>query len=303
MNSQITLARIQPATFVSIILLWAFSITGIAEGGIEYRMVQNVKYDVSKPPFFTMVIPAGSVLMNPDTIHFTGEIKPIEVMLRPAPVTAVTPVIRIAHFPYDPKLFKKANPAYNSIVTAVPLNLRVFPLAHPTTNWNALGEKKITPHLNFVDYGLPLTSKVEKPMTSAQNEEIANKAALANVNPEQDAEQQYAHATLAGVYKWRPTKKFLKEHDWPGGDQTEVLDLHPDGTAFTYALFDNSKDQQSKKKWRWTADIQGSSGNSGYVIKVFAGYSIEDLYTVDHGDLLGSGQYVGATEGRWTREK
>jgi hypothetical protein len=68
----------------------------------EFRMVGKVKYDVSKPPFLDVTIPAESELMGAKSIHFNGEIKPISVSL----VTPQGQSVSIGNFPYDPKYFR-----------------------------------------------------------------------------------------------------------------------------------------------------------------------------------------------------
>jgi hypothetical protein len=128
-------------------------------------MVGTVKYDVSKPPFLDVMIPAASELVNARQIHYNGEIKPISVILVfPIAKTAGRWVDAIIdHFPYDPKYFTKTYtlPEREKIVLRAPLHLRVFPLTHPITNWTALGEMRITPPASpHFDYGLPTTNQI-----------------------------------------------------------------------------------------------------------------------------------------------
>lgn len=136
----------------------------------EFRMVDNVKYDVSKPPFLAVTIPVESELLDPNRLQFTGEVKPVSLDFA---VPHVKPAITIfiKNFPYDPKYFIKTSvsappidigtgqsgPGYrDAILLRAPLYLRVFPLSHPTTNWSGFGEKKITPAQPFFDYGTPV---------------------------------------------------------------------------------------------------------------------------------------------------
>jgi hypothetical protein len=148
----------------------------------EFRMVGKMKYDVSKPPFLDVTIPAGSELLNARVIQFKGEIKPVFVGLAfpHAKTAGQWTTATIEHFPYDPKYFTRTyGVSYSTglpdprngeiILLREPLHLRVFPLSHPTTNWTALGEMKITPARPVFDYGLPCTNNVsEVKKTEAQ---------------------------------------------------------------------------------------------------------------------------------------
>lgn len=164
-------------TMKRIILLIAFASTFVATAQTnlvtEFRMVGKVKYDVSKPPFLDVTIPADSELLNARAIQFNGEIRPISVGLAfPHAKTAIQwTTVGIDHFPYEPKYFKKTygispytgkpDPRNGEIIVlSAPLHVRVFPLSHPTTNWTALGQMKITPARPDFDYGLPTTNQI-----------------------------------------------------------------------------------------------------------------------------------------------
>jgi hypothetical protein len=148
----------------------------------EFRMVGKVKYDVSKPPFLDVTIPAGTELLNARAIQFKGEIKPLFVGLAfpHAKMARQWATAEIKNFPYDPRYFTKTyGLSYSTglpdprngemIVLREPLHLRVFPLSHPTTNWTALGAMEITPARPNFDYGLPCADNVsEVQKTEAQ---------------------------------------------------------------------------------------------------------------------------------------
>src|SRR5882724_8527308 len=155
--------------FVSTFVALAQTNSAPTNSVTEFRMVGTVKYDVSKPPFLAVTIPAESELLDPNRLQFTGEVKPISLYLA-VPHVKPARIISIKNFPYDPKYFIKTSvsiptidigtglsgPGYrDSILLRAPLYLRVFPLPHPTTNWSGFGEKKITPAQPVFDYGLP----------------------------------------------------------------------------------------------------------------------------------------------------
>ena len=76
---------------------------------VEYRMVGKEKYDVSKPPFVSVTIPAGSALKNADSIHYSPEApKPCTVVFQiPAIYNKTKPVkVDIENFPYSPAYFQ-----------------------------------------------------------------------------------------------------------------------------------------------------------------------------------------------------
>ena len=129
----------------------------------DIRVVNGQVYDVTTSKrWVSITIPVGSRLFNADAIHFIGAIQPRKVVFQfPSERTASQVIpgvpVKIDHFPYDSKYFERTR---DGILTSVPLNLRVFPLSHPTTNWTALGEMKITPARPDFDYGLPSTNKV-----------------------------------------------------------------------------------------------------------------------------------------------
>lgn len=135
----------------------------------EFRTVNGKVYDVTtSTQWVSITIPAGTGLLDQGKIHFMGTVQPIDVIfsIRTAHNGATT--VLIHNFPYDPKYFYKRTP-YTGIETKFPLNLRAFALYKPTTNWNALGEMKITPARPVFDYGLPCTNNVsEVQKTEAQ---------------------------------------------------------------------------------------------------------------------------------------
>jgi hypothetical protein len=76
---------------------------------VEYRMVRAEKYDVSKPPFISVTIPAGAALENAGEIHYSPEApKPCNVVFQiPAIYNLNKPVeVDIKNFPYSPSYFQ-----------------------------------------------------------------------------------------------------------------------------------------------------------------------------------------------------
>ena len=135
----------------------------------DIRVVNDQAYDVTtSKEWLSITIPTGTRLLNANQISFTGTVHPVDINLA-VPLrmaSAVGPgveeIVVIHNFPYDPKYFSNVSPTSRSsfqpsfplIQTRLPLTLRVFPLSHPTTNWNALGEMKITPARPDFDFGL-----------------------------------------------------------------------------------------------------------------------------------------------------
>ncbi len=123
------------------------------------------------------------------TVSFNGVIQPQVVLFQiPAVYGFGQPTIaRINNFPYTPSLFMQgsmqfgfrsqnltdvffdASMGHNSfgntshpniipaLVTKQAMRLRVFPLSHPTTNWNASGKATIIPAKPIFDYGIQAT--------------------------------------------------------------------------------------------------------------------------------------------------
>jgi hypothetical protein len=148
---------------------------------VEYRVVKNVTYDVSKPPFISVTIPAGSALKT--SVHYAPNQTPdAPIILKeavfqiPAIYNLSRPVdMTVFDFPYTPLHFKPGtwqtgthrNPEsgvinqqiptlVNGIVTKEPISLRLF-LAHPaTTNYDAMGAMKIIPAKPEFIYGTPV---------------------------------------------------------------------------------------------------------------------------------------------------
>jgi hypothetical protein len=153
---------------------------------VEYRMVGTVKngttktekYDVSKPPFISVTIPAGAALFNAKDIHYNPDApKPCELVLQiPAIYNSSQPVkMDIRNFPYSPSYFQsgdwqigyKWDMSYGAkeknksviekgLVTKEPITLRLFPLSLAKTNFNAMGGKVVFPARPIFDYGKPV---------------------------------------------------------------------------------------------------------------------------------------------------
>jgi len=124
----------------------------------DLRMVNGQNYDVTtSKDWVSITIPAGTGLLDEGKIHFTGTVQPMNLTFSIPQGRYGGTFVSIRNFPYDAKYFYKRTPI-TGVVTKLPLNLRVFPLSHPTTNWNALGEMKITPARPVFDYGLPCTN-------------------------------------------------------------------------------------------------------------------------------------------------
>jgi hypothetical protein len=133
----------------------------------DIRVVNGQAYDVTtSKEWVSITIPTGTGLLNANQISFRGTVHPIDISLA---FRVASPVRRndyetvvIHNFPYDPKYFYNVSPtrrvsfdaSFPLIQTRLPLTLRVFPLSHPTTNWNALGEMKIIPARPDFDFGL-----------------------------------------------------------------------------------------------------------------------------------------------------
>jgi hypothetical protein len=127
----------------------------------DIRVVNGQVYDVAtSKKWVSITIPAGSRLLNAQTIQFTGAIQPKQVNLAypHSKTDGKWPVVEISHFPYDPKFFTRTT--NNGTVTSVPLIMRVFPLSFPTTNRTALGEMRFTPACPIFDFGLACTNRV-----------------------------------------------------------------------------------------------------------------------------------------------
>jgi hypothetical protein len=133
----------------------------------DIRVVNGQAYDVTtSKEWVSITIPTGTGLLNANQIAFRGTVHPIDINLALRVASAVRrndyETVVIHNFPYDPKYFYNVSPtrrvtfdaSFPLIQTRLPLTLRVFPLSHPTTNWNALGEMKIIPARPDFDFGL-----------------------------------------------------------------------------------------------------------------------------------------------------
>ena len=142
-------------------------VTNMAGFVQDIRVVNGQEYDVTtSKEWVSITIPTGTGLLNANQIHFTGTVHPIDINLAFRVASAVRrnvyETVVIHNFPYDPKYFYNVSPtsrgsfqaSFPLIQTRLPLTLRVFPLSHPSTNWNALGEMKITPARPDFDFGL-----------------------------------------------------------------------------------------------------------------------------------------------------
>ena len=220
----------------------------------EFRMVGKVKYDVSQPPFISVTIPAGAALLNAASIilpgehpmlappiHFDGTIKPISVSFLLPEINNHTKnfEVSIYDFPYTPTLFKEGQlrivkpisqmtvyyDTFHGLVAKSNLVLRVFPMSHPQTNYDALGRATITPAQPVFNFGLPSDS-------------------LKNDQPRPLVKGDVAQMSLvAGIYR------FAK----PNTDRTEKMDLRSDGTAQTSYYYDNSSSPMGKQNVNWSA--------------------------------------------------
>ena len=160
-----------------------FVALGQTNSAVEYRVVKNVTYDVSKPPFISVTIPAGSALVNSSRIHYAPNqspdaptiVKTADFQI-PAIYNLGKPVhMMIFDFPYSPSHFKRGtwqrgiirNPdsgirneripeLADGLLTKEPITLRLFQ-AHPAiTNYDALGAMKIIPARPEFIYGTPV---------------------------------------------------------------------------------------------------------------------------------------------------
>ena len=157
-----------------------FIALGQTNSTVEYRMVKNVTYDVSKPPFILVTIPAGTALLNSAAIHYAPNQAPdLPIILKRAVFqipaiydsnTGNPVVMTISDFPYSPLHFKRgtittkfaiariASSSENGLVTKEAIVLRLFQASPATTNYDAMGVMKITPAKpNFI-YGTPVQS-------------------------------------------------------------------------------------------------------------------------------------------------
>jgi hypothetical protein len=156
---------------------------GQTNSTVEYRIVRNVTYDVSKPPFISVTIPAGTALLNEGSIHYAPNKTPnvptilkIAVFQIPAiydPHSSEPVTMAIHDFPYYPKYFKRGtlvrgttrattynfalDPLYeNGLVTKEPIALRLFQAQPAKTNYDALGAMKLIPAKPDFIYGKPV---------------------------------------------------------------------------------------------------------------------------------------------------
>jgi len=163
----------------------------------DIRVVNGQAYDVTtSKEWVSITIPTGTGLLNANQIQFTGTVHQIDInfALRVASVVRQNDyeTVVIHNFPYDPKYFYNVSPTSRSsfqssfplIQTRLPLKLRVFPLSHPRTNWNALGEMKITPARPDFDFGLQEGAQIElddQDYAAAEKADAAKTAVQAKV--------------------------------------------------------------------------------------------------------------------------
>lgn len=155
----------------------------------EYRMIHGERSDVNSSGWVTVVIPEGSALLNPGTLHFDGTIRPQSVSFQiPAIYNYSKPVnAEVLDFPYTPALFRSGqvqtglhqviekdilvNTAYannkklvwepiyaDGLILNKKLVLRVWQAYRPTTNYDAVGHATIIPARPLFDYGLPINN-------------------------------------------------------------------------------------------------------------------------------------------------
>lgn len=153
----------------------------------EIREVNGQPYDVSKPPFISVTIPAGSALVNTRYIHYNPDApKPCELVLQIPAIynfNRTHPVkVGIRNFPYSPSYFQngdwqtgyKEKTGYKDVrggtptryeiaittglVTKESITLRLFPLFPARTNFDAVGAKIVIPASPIFDYGTPVAS-------------------------------------------------------------------------------------------------------------------------------------------------
>ena len=127
----------------------------------DLRKVGGEVYDVTtSKDWVSITLPAGTGLYDGRTIHFNGTVQPMDLRFTIPTGNFSPPIwVSIRHFPYDAKYFYRRTPTSNVEIKS-PLTLRVFPLSHPTTNWNALGQMTIISARPVFDYGLPSSNGV-----------------------------------------------------------------------------------------------------------------------------------------------
>ena len=165
------------------VLLIVFASTFVAlaqtNPATEFRMIGSVKYDVSKPPFISVRIPAGAALVNEKTLNYNPASPAVVLELQtPAIYNGPRPVrMSIAGFPYSPAYFRDGywQTGYTSqhkfgtvnqmetvpkvesgLVTKASMTLRLFPLSPPRTNYTATGAMIIIPAQPRFTYGTPV---------------------------------------------------------------------------------------------------------------------------------------------------
>ncbi len=157
-------------------LISIFSVLGQTNSAIEYRMVRKMKYDVSKLPFVSVTIPAGSAVMSLKAIHFVpGTQTNIFLQFQiPGIYNYAKPVfMTVRDFPYSPTYFQYGNvqrgfghtdisgikvvpKIEKGLMVKEPITLRLFPVIPATTNYDAMGAVTINPAKPDFIYGTPI---------------------------------------------------------------------------------------------------------------------------------------------------
>ena len=150
----------------------------------EFRLIGGVKSDITSPGWIHVAIPAGTALQNQAFLHFDGAVKPQMVRFQmPAVYNLGKPVIMtVYNFPYTPSLFRSGQVQTSitvqperdilhingkttmtsvpviglGLVLNKPLDLTVWALSHPITNYDAVGNARITPARPEFDFGIPV---------------------------------------------------------------------------------------------------------------------------------------------------
>jgi hypothetical protein len=166
-----------------ILILLSFAVVATAQTNNppEFRILNGVKYDVNKPPFITVTIPAGAALANALTLHYNPASPTVLLKLQiPAiyrdPASRAV-IMEIANFPYSPTYFRdgyrqigyKTRHKFGTVnvmeevpnmesalVTKSSMALRLFPKSPAHTNYTATGAMVINPARPYFDYGKPV---------------------------------------------------------------------------------------------------------------------------------------------------
>jgi hypothetical protein len=217
-------------------IIAVISVLNICSFASDFRLVKDEVFDAeNSAEWFNITIPAGSELKNYWQIHYTGQITPMEVSLEfPHSLMARQWVTaRISNFPYDPNQFRQLQ--NRGIVTRGPISIRVFPLSHPITNFNSLGEMTITPARPIFDCGIPISEEAAKEIEAQKS-----KPTQPVQNPPFVLTDEAK--SVCGIYQWQ-----FGEGPW------QVMDIRSDGTIFTYRYQDsNPSFEFDKRSSQWS---------------------------------------------------